>query len=378
MKREERLLSLMGDVQDRYLLEAQEYQHHTIRHRNSIKKKITVAVAAAVIMTISMTAMAMNASWRDTIRSWLGISDTGANGYEEYLDQSVTLDDMTITQISELCSGNQLVAYFEVTPAEGDTLDTDMQWQVQIQDEQLWADNINLSQVDMVSQSETDILLKYTVGFDDISTVQKVPLKFFVYPKNTEPTDETIVFSGQMELRPVETQILAAKTDIVMENKAADSTGKITSVRIDSGSIEIVVAEETFENWCNRVCVPDFGRSFMQQYTGSAWEPEVPEDDDAYFSAKDERKIADAFAETWANTISDAIGTVAITRKDGTVLYAEGEPVLSENIENGEEGYDSCTYRYTILPLVDIDEIESAKIMGQTLELQKTTSSSPS
>ena len=366
MSNVDRLLAAMGNMEDQYLMEALEYENRKARR---FRKAFVVAIAAAVIMIGSITAVAANASWRDAIRDWLGIGEGGAAGYVEYTDKTGAIGDMQIQQLSQLCSGNQLVAWFEVTPQEDCTLDTTLQWQLHVQDESLWTDQINLSRLDVVSKTETEILLKYTVGFEDMHSVKRIPVKLFYYDSGEEPSDSNISLSEIITLEITDTPVLSGNLNLDIENTAADSSGKISQIRICSGSLEIVMDYEHFETWCDRVCVPDHGVHFMERYTGENWRPEPVEDYLTYFSENDELTLAKAFRDTWEEVTDSVLDTVKITLKNGTVLSVQGDAVTDQPVINGDSQYHSCVYRYTLLPLISLEEVESVEVMGKTVEM---------
>lgn len=376
MKREETLLSAMGSMEDRFLMEAGNYGK---KRRTHLRKGIIAVAAAVALMATSVTALAANVTWRETIRGWFGIGEAGASGYAEYDNKTVGLGNLEIQQLSTLCSGNQLVAYFEVLPPEGETIDPEIVFEPQIMDEPAWVDNINKLDLSVVSNAPQDILLKLTIDFEDLSTVQALPFRFYTHPDGeypTEWTDADIVYSQELHLTPVDTPVLAAKVNMPIENTAADSTGELLAVQICSGSLEIVVGHEYFENWCSRVCVPDSGKSFMEGYTGQPWTPGIPETEGEatpFFTTEDERAIAQAFGKTWEDEIGSILDSVRITRTDGTALTAQGEPTVSYNKVYSENGVDAYTYRYTILPLISLNEIASVEIGGQKLELELTS-----
>lgn len=379
MKREETLLSAMGGMEDRFLMEAQNYGK---KRRTHLRKGIIAIAAVVALMATSVTALAANATWRETIRGWFGIGENGASGYAEYEDQAVTLGDLEIQQLSEFCSGNQMVAFFEVQPAEGAAIDSGIVFEPQILDEQRWVNQINLVDLSVVSDGPDDILLKLTVEFVDSSAMEELPFRLYTHPKGeygTDWTDDHIVYSEEMTLKLVDTPMLSANANIPLENTAADSTGELMAVQICSGSLEIIVGHEFFENWCNRVCVPDSGKRFMEAYMGATWTPGTPESDGEatpYFTQEDELAIAEAFRETWNDTIASILGTVKITLKDGTTLSVQDEPTVSYNSVYSENGVDAYTYRYTILPLISLEDIASVEVDGQVLEMHMLSQAS--
>ena len=83
---------------------------------------------------------------------------------------------------------------------------------------------------------------------------------------------------------------------------------------------------------------------------------------------EDELAIAQAFSSIWEDQVTEVLETVTVTMKDGSVLQISGDPVKSYK-QYGDTSFDAYTYRYTLLPLVDLDEIASVEVMGQTLEM---------
>lgn len=358
MKKEEKLLSLMGNMEDKFIMEAEEYRpaHRSIK----FKKVISLAAAFALVMAIGITGVATNESWRGYIEKKLGIVSQTENGYAACYADTTKLGDFTVQLISEFCSGNQITAYFEVANA-GDNYD----WHLQHQDENVY-DKAIISQLDCLGNRDGKLLLKFTAAFEDVSEIKEIPFKFYISPKGEEVTDSNITFFDVMIIAPVNSYYLNAPADIKVTNSKAGSTAKIAAINVGSGSIEVILNRERFENWCTRECVPDRGVSFMEQNTGKAWNP--AKSDVTYFTAEDELAIAEVFSSTWAETITGEMATIKVTLKDGTVLTIDGEPVITENTTETLKGeHDSFTYRYTILPIINIDQVESIELMGQTL-----------
>lgn len=364
MKNEERLLRAMGNMEDRFLMEAMDYQNKKSRR---IRRGMIAAAAVVAVMAMSVTALAVNESWRDTLRAWFGVGESGASGYTEYEDKSVTLDGMNIQQINELCSGDQIVAYFEVTPTDGKSLDMESGLEAFFDgDVAVWADNMECFLLETVSQSEDSALLKLTVGFQDMSKVQDVPI-FFYRPTEAE-LDELSEQSAPMTLEILDTPMLAAEPMIALHSNKAEADGTLREVRVCSGSLEVIISHERFEDWCTRVCVPDGGAAFCKAYYGDDWTSEGVRKNPAYFSPEDEIAIAQAFSSIWEEQVAEVLETVTVTMKDGSVLQISGDPVKSYK-QYGDTDFDACTYRYTLLPLVDLDEVASVEVMGQTLEM---------
>lgn len=358
MKKEEKLLSLMGNMEDRFIMEAEEYRptHRSIK----FKKVIAVAAAFVFVMAIGITGVATNESWRGFVEKKLGIVSRTENGYEPCYATAVKLENSTISLISEFCTGNQITAYFEVSPAN-----ESYEWHIQHQDESVY-DKAIISQLDCLGNRDGKMLLKFTVAFENVSEINEIPLKFYVSPKGEEVTDNNITFSDIMIITPVSSNYLHAPTNSEAINSKANSTAKIEAINVGSGSIEVTLNCERFETWCNRECVPDRGVSFMEGYTDKTWNP--AKTDASYFTEEDERAIAEAFSNTWAEEITREMATIKVTLKDGTVLNVSGNPVVTENTSETLKGeYDSFTYRYTILPIIDIDQVDRIEFMGQPL-----------
>ena len=304
---------------------------------------------------------------RDSLRSWFGVGDDGAGGYAEYEDKSVTLDGMNIQQINELCSGDQLVAYFEVIPKESGTLNLEDGLEAYFAgDVTTWADNIECFLLETVSQSDDSALIKLTVGFQDMSLVDSFPICF--YRPAEGGSDQITEYSDTMTLEIVDTPMLTTEPMIALHSDAADADGTLREVRVCSGSLEVIISHETFEDWCTRVCVPDGGEAFCKAYYGADWESRGEKAESAYFSAEDELAIAHAFSAIWEEQVSEVLETVKVTMKDGSILEISGEPVKTYK-KYGDVSFDAYTYRYTLLPLVDLDDIASVEVMGQSFDL---------
>lgn len=376
MKSEEKLLVELGNIRDNYLLEAETYRK---KNHHGIRKGILLAAAVVAVMATSVTAIAANATWRETIRGWFGIEKQQVEGYQEYEEEQtdcVRLGDMEIRQVSELVSGAQVIAYYEITPEQGSTLDSTCQWEVQILDEQIWVDAIEGVKAEMVSQTPEDGLLKVQIRFTDASEVCTLPLRFFTHPQGDTWQEADAVFSDKTELVPVEAPVLKAELNLPLENETAGSTGNLAAIQVSNGNLEIIVQQEYFESWCSRVCVPDSGKAFMEAYTGEEWIPGTPEfdgDTTPYFTVEDEQAIAKAFGDTWEKTLAPVLESMQITMKDGTVLQIQGEPVKYYSIaySDPEARLDADVYNYTLLPLIELDQVDSIMVMGQSVNFEK-------
>ena len=364
MKNEERLLRAMGNMEDRFLMEAMDYKN---KKTGRVRRGIIAAAAAVAVMATSITALAVNESWRDTLRGWFGVGESGASGYTEYEDKSVTLDGMNIQQINELCSGDQLVAYFEVIRTDGEAINLDDGLEAFFAgDEAVWADNMDCFLLETVSQTDDNALLKLIIGFQDMTKVQEVPIYF--YRPVDGGVDNISEKSDPLTLDILDTPMLTVEPMISLHSDTADADGTLREVRVCSGSLEVIISHERFEDWCTRVCVPDGGESFCKAYYGSDWKSRGTRREPAYFSMEDELAIAQAFSSIWEDQVTEVLETVTVTMKDGSVLQISGDPVKSYK-QYGDTSFDAYTYRYTLLPLVDLDEIASVEVMGQTLEM---------
>ena len=96
----------------------------------------------------------------------------------------------------------------------------------------------------------------------------------------------------------------------------------------------------------------------------------------ALFSREDESTIFQGYGDSWRDTVRAKLENVKIIRKDGTELRIEGEPFQRNRsvIERVMEGYDTEVYRYTLLPLVDLEEIASVELMGEQIDMERKDS----
>jgi hypothetical protein len=363
MKQEDKLLAAMGDMEDRYLMEAYTYGKKKTRH---LRRTLIFVAAVVAVLATSVTALAANATWRETIRSWMGIGETGISGYEEPENQIVTLGDRSIQQLAQLCSGNQLVVYFEVTAPNGS--DASQSIEVQYQDEDQWIYGIDQSLLEVVSQTDAEMLLKLTVSFEDMYAYEAVPIRFYDY------SGEEILLSEELTIEITDTPVLFGTLDLPLKNELANADGELLSVQISSGSLEIFVGFERFETWCTRECVPDGGERFCKAYYGEDWVSTGVREEPAYFSKEDEIAIASAYKDTWNSILDEVMASVKITKTDGTVITASGEPYITGHLQETSEEDDVDTYRYNILPLIGLEDMESVEIMGQTVELELLSS----
>ena len=279
---------------------------------------------------------------------------------------------MNIRQINELCSGDQLVAYFEVTRQDGEALGPDDGLEAFFAGEEaVWTDNMDCFLLEPVSQAGDSALFKLTIGFQDMTKVREVPIVFY-RPTEAE-LDDLPEKSEPLTLEILDTPMLAASPMIPLRSDLADVAGTLREVRLCSGSLEVIISHERFEDWCTRVCVPDGGESFCKAYYGSDWKSRGTRREPAYFSMEDELAIAQAFSSIWEDQVTEVLETVTVTMKDGSVLQISGDPVKNYK-QYSDTAFDAYTYRYTLLPLVDPDEIASVEVLGQTFELNRIES----
>ena len=363
MTHEERLLRAVGNLEEVYLLEAWEYQK---KHRR-LRRGLILAAAVAAVMATGVTVLAASSSWQETVRSWFGVEETGVSGYTEYSGEAVEFDGLRIQQISRVCSGEELVAFFEVTPLEGDMLDLGTGLEVQVMDEVTLVTEgvLDACVQEYVSKSDTDALLKVQMTFLDMSRVGEVSLRF--YHPDAGGTSE---FSESVSLDLTDTPMLEAKPEIPLRNETADADGMLQAIHIGCGSLELYVAYEITETWCTRTCVSDGGEAFCKAYYGPDWESKGVREEPAHFSREDEIAIFQAYGESWDAEVERAAATVVVTLKDGTTLELSGEPGQRSRstMESVTAGYDVAVYRYTILPLVELEDIVSVEILGQSVE----------
>lgn len=83
-------------------------------------------------------------------------------------------------------------------------------------------------------------------------------------------------------------------------------------------------------------------------------------------------QFSKAAAIAWRDTVRAKLESIKIIRKDGTELRIEGEPFRRNRsvVERLMEGYDTVVYRYTLLPLVDLEEIASVELMGEQINME--------
>ena len=361
MRHEERLLRAMGTLEEDYLMEAWNYKGGS---RRRMRRGLILAAVVAVL-AMGITAVATNQSWQEIVRGWFGVGAEGAGGYAEYGDQSVAFDGLNIRLLSELCSGDELVAFFEVTPVETETFEPGKGLEVGIADqEELVGEVLEEYKLETVSASEDGRLLKLTVSFIDMSVLEQIDIQFFFRERQ--------LFSEIMTLEVLDTPVLAAELNMPVRNEAANADGYIQSIRICSGSLEVLVDYEMTEHWCDRECVPDGGERFCKAYYGEDWESQGVREEPALFSREDERAIFQGYDDSWRDTVRAKLESMKVIRKDGTKLQIEGEPFRRGRsvMERVMEGYDTEVYRYTLLPLVDLEEIASVELMGEQIDME--------
>lgn len=160
-----------------------------------------------------------------------------------------------------------------------------------------------------------------------------------------------------------ESPALHANEQLTVHNDLADADGTVTDIAVSAGYIEMTVNEEYAEQWCSRVCVPDRGKTFMEQYTGEEWNPGTPEDG-AYFTQEDERAIFAAYDDTWDQTVKSLVENVKVHMKDGSIVELETPQEQHYSYTASIKGNDAHVYGWEMNPVLELDQVESIEIGG--------------
>ena len=119
---------------------------------------------------------------------------------------------------------------------------------------------------------------------------------------------------------------------------------------------------------CTRVCVPDRGKTFMEQYTGTEWNPGTPEDG-VYFTQEDQRAIFTAYDDTWDQTVRSLVGNVKVHMKDGSVIQLETPQAQNYSRTASTKGIDAYVYSWVMNPVLELEQVESIEIAGTVYAL---------
>lgn len=373
--KDDKLFRAMGAIDENYLDEAYTYGKNVRKFR---KTHLTRWLTAAAVLTVvfSATAAAENLGWGAQIRSWLGIGENQqVEGFTDYTsDQEndtvsdVQSEDGQVTLLSSFVSGNRVVAYLSVEPIKDSRVAADEPWTAVFhcddpEDalEREFYESFLPAEVTVKSQSEDEIVLQVTAVSEQLEPGQDLNI---MLTHGNRDTENPVVDEYETIAVPLtESPALHANEQLTVYNDLADADGTVTDIAVSAGYIEVTVNEEYAEQWCNRVCVPDRGKTFMEQYTGEEWNPGTPEDG-AYFTSEDERAIFAAYDDTWDQTVKSLVENVKVHMKDGSIVELETPQEQHYSYTASIKGNDAQVYGWEMNPVLELDQVESIEIGG--------------
>ena len=381
--KDDKLFRAMGDIDEQYLDEAWNYGRQTRKIR---KTHLTRWLTAAAVLTVvfSATAAAENLGLGQQIRSWLGIGETQqVEGFTDYTSGQedgtsadtamVQSEDGQVRLLSSFVSGNRVVAYLSVEPIKDSRVAADEPWAAEIicddpentAEFEFWGSFLP-AETTVKSQSEDEIVLQVTAVSEQLETGKVLNIMLVHGNRDTE---NPVVDEYETIAVPLtESPALHANEQLTVHNDLADADGTVTDIAVSAGYIEVTVNQEYAEQWCSRVCVPDRGKTFMEQYTGKEWNPGTPEDG-AYFTQEDERAIFAAYADTWDQTVKSLVENVKVHMKDGSVVELETPQEQHYSYAASIKGNDAQVYCWEMNPVLELDQVEAVEIGGTTYSL---------
>lgn len=381
--KDDKLFRAMGDIDEQYLDEAWNYGRQTRKIR---KTHLTRWLTAAAVLTVvfSATAAAENLGWGQQIRAWLGIGETQqVEGFTDYTSGQedgtsadtamVQSEDGRVTLLSSFVSGNRVVAYLAVEPIKDSRVAADEPWAAELicDDPENTAEfeffgSFLPAETTVKSQSEDEIVLQVTAVSEQLETGKDLNIMLVHGNRDTE---NPVVDEYETIAVPLtESPALHTNEQLTVHNDLADADGTVTDIAVSAGNIEVTVNQEYAEQWCSRVCVPDRGKTFMEQYTGKEWNPGTPEDD-TYFTPEDEQAIFAAYADTWDQTVKKLVGDMKVHMKDGSVVQLETPQEQNYSGMASTQGNDAQVYRWEMNPVLELDQVEAIEIGGTTYSL---------
>lgn len=374
--KKQQLFDAFGEIDERYLEEARQFRPGSVKRR--FPRALRIAAAAAVLtLLLCATVTAANIAWGQQIRQWLGIGNTEVAGYEENPGVTSRSELGKVSVLSSFISGNRLVAYCSVTPVEnGPDLNLEAPWDASLalldpEDPMSTAATSNIVSSDIVvkSQSPEEIILELTLIGEQLTPGKAITIQLV----QSDPAQEGQVLRYPAIAFPLtESTSLHAAPNLDVHNDLADSDGVISDIAVSAGNIELTLNCEYTEIWCDRVCVPDRGKTFMEKYTGESWTPGTPESigkTTPHFSDEDERAIFDAYSESWDRTASEILSTVKLHMKDGTVLTLGDTQEQNYSFTASLESHDAEVYRWVLNPVLDTSQVSKIEILGNTYPL---------
>ena len=381
--KDDKLFRAMGDIDESYLDEAYTYGKNVRKFR---KTHLTRWLTAAAVLTVvfSATAAAENLGWGAQIRSWLGIGENQqVEGFTDYTSgqengeaseaSAVQSEDHKVTLLSSFVSGNRVIAYFSVNTTEQTKVAADEPWTAAFScddpddaSEREFYEAFLPAEVTVKSRSEEETVLQMVATSEQLETGRNLNVTLV---HGNMDTENPVVDEYETIAVPLtESPTFHTTEQLPIHNEQADADGTVTDIAVSAGNIEVTVNHEYAEAWCTRVCVPDRGETFMEQYTGKAWNPGTPENG-TYFTPEDERAIFEAYSDTWDQTVKNLVGDMKVHMKDGSVVQLETPQEQNYSDAASTTGNDAYVYRWELNPVLELDQVESIEIGGTVYAL---------
>lgn len=379
--KDDKLFRAVGDIDEGYLDEAYTYGKNVRKFR---KTHLTRWLTAAAVLTVvfSATAAAENLGWGAQIRSWLGIGENQqVEGFTDYTSgqengaaveaSAVQSEDHKVSLLSSFVSGNRVIAFFSVNTTENDKVAAEEPWTAVFpcddpddKAEREFYEAFLPAEVTVKSRSEEETVLQMVATSEQLETGRNLNVTL----SHGNMDSENPVVYETIAVPLTESPTLHTTEQLSIYNEQANADGTVTDIAVSAGNIEVTVNHEYAENWCTRVCVPDQGKTFMEQYTGKEWNPGTPEDG-AYFTFEDESAIFEAYSDTWDQTVKNLVGDMKVHLKDGSVVQLETPQEQNYSSAASTTGNDAYVYRWEMNPVLELDQVESIEISGTVYAL---------
>lgn len=391
MKHEELLLSAMGNLEDDFLMEADNYKKKNRRPRGRM-----IPMAAAMMAMFVITASAVGISLHRMAQRDMGIeevekipeyteysiSETVETEPEEPAVVSETPQSVQSTQeeseypwddggavqlVSAFCSGKEIVAYASVPNVTADM-------QEKLGDGAAWdfggirpdgyGWSIGVEQVEYEAETETALIKVHLTGgeMEGLDTVS-VSLCY-----RQEEGDKYGIMYEDVEIPITESTSLYAQVGKNVQSSDVDLDVEIASVEVFAGYVSVNLKTKPMEQFYN-----DLGED-AYTIVGNAIYREPLEDDImegvAYIDLID--RVMNDWQEGTGNTpspgsiVADATlhfadgSTMVISQQESPFNAWTSEGDLNVFIETGE-----IEYRYTFSTPLVLTEVESITILGE-------------
>lgn len=384
MKQEELLLLAIGELEDDYLMEANNY-HKKNRSRGPGKALLIAACVAMFVITVS----AVGVSIHRRAQSDLGIGNV--EEIPEYTEYSVveTLPETEtevfsaqaegsqevedpwapggeVQLVSAFCSGNEIVAYVripDVTPEMVSMLGQGAGWAVGALSPYDLALSWGAWHVEYDAESESALVKVRLSG--ECGHVNEISMQM-LYRKETEETYG--VKYDWVKIPVTESTSRYAEIGKTVKSSDIDLDLELVDVEVYAGYVSFTLKTKPYAELMEDLgedAYAELGNPIYREPVDETWAKA------AYLDMID--RVVNAWSETPVNTASSGsvVEGAELHLSDGTALviaqqespyaawHSEGD--LNQSLETGE-----VVYQYTFSTPLVLDEVEAITILGET------------